>query len=145
MQEDLSEKCKEVGITIQRMIWAVVTHWLTHGTVLCHALILQPALDMLCDMSDWNKNQKKAIGHFKLTRLEWQFIEQLQPMLVMLSVASEQMSSSGVPLLHEVIPLFDLLISKFEDIIIDTDLFSGVRAAADVLSNGEWQKTSGRK
>ncbi len=48
----------------------------------------------------------------------------------MLSVASERMSSSGVPLLHEVIPLFDLLISKFEDIIVNTDLFPGVHAAA---------------
>ncbi len=48
----------------------------------------------------------------------------------MLSVASERMSSSGVPLLHEVIPLFDLLISKFEDIIVNTNLFPGVRAAA---------------
>ncbi len=48
----------------------------------------------------------------------------------MLSVASKWMSSSGVPLLHEVIPLFDLLISKFEDIIINTDLFPGVQAAA---------------
>ncbi|SJL16081.1 uncharacterized protein ARMOST_19597 [Armillaria ostoyae] len=129
MQEDLSEKCKEVGIAIQKMIRAVVTHWLTHGTVLRHALILRPALDMLCDMPDWNKNRKKAISCFKLTRLEWQFIEQLRPMLMMLSVASERISSSGVPLLHEVIPLFDLLISKFEDIIIDTDLFPGVRAA----------------
>ncbi len=48
----------------------------------------------------------------------------------MLSVASEHMSSSGVPLLHEVIPLFDLLIGKFEATITNTDLFPGVRAAA---------------
>ncbi|PBK91899.1 hypothetical protein ARMGADRAFT_896474, partial [Armillaria gallica] len=130
MQEDLSEKCKEVGIAIQKMIWVVVMCWLTHGTVLHHALVLQPALDMLCDMPDWNKNWKKAISHFKLTRLEWQFIEELWPMLVMLSVASERMSSSRVPLLHEVIPLFDLLISKFEDIIVNTDLFPGIQAAA---------------
>ncbi len=47
----------------------------------------------------------------------------------MLSVASEWMSSSGGPLLHEVIFLFDSLISKFEDIIIDADLFPGVQVA----------------
>ncbi len=82
MQEDLAEKCKEVGIAIQKMIRAVVTQWLTHGTVLHRALVLRPALDMLCDMDDWNKNRKKAINCFKLSNREWQFIEQLQPMLI---------------------------------------------------------------
>ncbi len=88
MQEDLTEKCKEVGIAIQKMIRAVVTQWLTHGTVLRRALVLQPALDMLCDMDDWNKNRKKAINRFKLSNREWQFIEQLRPMLIVSNLHS---------------------------------------------------------
>lgn len=83
MQEDLAEKCKEVRITVQKMIRAVITQWLTHGTVLRRALVLRPALDALFDMDDWNKNWKKAINRFKLSRHEWQFIEQLRPMLIM--------------------------------------------------------------
>ncbi len=48
----------------------------------------------------------------------------------MLSVATEHMSLSKFPLVHEVIPLFDSLINKFEVFITNEDLFPGVRAAA---------------
>ncbi len=48
----------------------------------------------------------------------------------MLSVATEHMSQSKFPLAHEVIPLFDSLINKFEVYITNEDLFPGVRAAA---------------
>lgn len=48
----------------------------------------------------------------------------------MLALATEHMSKSKIPLIHEVIPLFDSLISKFENFITDEDLFPGVWAAA---------------
>lgn len=64
------------------MIWAVVTRWLTHGTVLRGALELRPALDTFCELSDWNKILKKSVWKFKLDALEWEFIVQLKPILM---------------------------------------------------------------
>ncbi len=84
MQADLLDKCGKCKITIQNMIRAVVTRWLTQGTVLQRALELRPALDALCDDSNWNpiRNRKKAIQKFKLTDEQWEFLEQLEPMLI---------------------------------------------------------------
>ncbi|PBK60315.1 hypothetical protein ARMSODRAFT_898268 [Armillaria solidipes] len=48
----------------------------------------------------------------------------------MLFLASEHMSKSKFPLIHQVIPLFDSLINKFEDFISNENLFAGVQAAA---------------
>lgn len=48
----------------------------------------------------------------------------------MLASATLQMSQSGVPLIHEVIPMFDEMISQLEDVITDIKLFPGVQAAA---------------
>ncbi|PBK66621.1 hypothetical protein ARMSODRAFT_854438, partial [Armillaria solidipes] len=61
---------------------------------------------------------------------QWLFLEQLEPMLIMLFLVSEHISKSKFPLIHQVIPLFDSLINKFEDFISNEDLFPGVRAAA---------------
>ncbi|PBL03911.1 hypothetical protein ARMGADRAFT_910735, partial [Armillaria gallica] len=130
MQVSLQRKCANVNIKEQGMICAVVTRWLTQGTVLQHALKLHPALDLLCDDLDWTPNHKKRIAKFKLDNDQWLFLEQLEPMLIMLFLASEHMSKSKFPLIHEVIPLFDSFINKFEDFISDKDLFAGVRAAA---------------
>ena len=48
----------------------------------------------------------------------------------MLALATKRMSESKVPLIHEVIPLFDSLINRFEEFIGNEDLFPGVHAAA---------------
>ncbi len=40
------------------------------------------------------------------------------------------MSQSGVPLIHDVIPMFDEMINQLEEMIMDTKLFPGVRAVA---------------
>ncbi len=146
MQASLQRKCADVNIKEQGMICAVVTRWLTQGTVLQRALELRPALDLLCDDSDWTPNCKKGIAKFKLDNDQWLFLEQLEPMLIvhprlpifrlllimrqMLFLASEHMLKSKFLLIHQVIPLFDSLINKFEDFISNEDLFAGVRAAA---------------
>ncbi|PBK66579.1 hypothetical protein ARMSODRAFT_890414, partial [Armillaria solidipes] len=130
IQADLAAECEHFDIEIQAMIRAVVTRWLTHGTVLRRALELWPALDAFCDLDQWNEIKKKAVHKYKLDDDEWTFLEQLKPILLMLASATLQMSQSGVPLIHEVIPMFDEMISQLEDVITDIKLFPGVRATA---------------
>lgn len=76
MQADLAAECEHFDIEIQAMIRAVVTRWLTHGTV------LQRALDAFCDLDQWNEIKKKAICKYKLDDDEWTFLEQLKPILL---------------------------------------------------------------
>ncbi len=82
MQMALETKCSEVHIRVQGMIRAMVTRWLTQGTVLCRALELRPALEALCDDENWNPNRKKGIAKFKPDDDQWLFLEQLEPMLI---------------------------------------------------------------
>ncbi|SJK96756.1 uncharacterized protein ARMOST_00001 [Armillaria ostoyae] len=130
MQADLAAQCEHFDIEVEKMIRAVVTRWLTHRTILQRALDLRPALDAFCDLDQWNEIPKKAIRKYKLNDEEWLFLVQLKPILLMLASATLQMSQSGVPLIHQVIPMFDEMISQLEDIIMDHKLFPGVRAAA---------------
>ncbi|PBK64784.1 hypothetical protein ARMSODRAFT_1022773 [Armillaria solidipes] len=118
------------SVKIQDMIRAIVTQWLTHGTVLRHAIELRPALDAFCELSDWNKIPKKSVCKFKLDALEWEFIIQLKPILMMFAAATKTISESGVPLIHEIIPMFDNMINKLDKVITNEWLFPGVRAAA---------------
>lgn len=84
MQTNLEVKCELVGVRIQQMIQAVMTWWLTQGTVLQHALELRPALDALCNEPNWNPvhNWKKCIQKYQLDEDQWSFLEQLEPMLI---------------------------------------------------------------
>lgn len=58
--------------------------WLTHGTVLWHALELRLVLDSFCELLKWNdkNNPKKSVQKFKLNVTEWEFIVQLKPILM---------------------------------------------------------------
>ncbi len=48
----------------------------------------------------------------------------------MFAATTKTMSKSGVPLIHEVIPMFDNMIDKLDKLITNERLFPGVRAAA---------------
>ncbi len=86
MQIDLAVQCKHFKIEVQKMIHAIVTWWLTHGTVLQCAIELHPALNGFCDLEKWNKNLKKAMNRFKLNDNEWKFLEQLEPIFLVCSI-----------------------------------------------------------
>ncbi len=44
----------------------------------------------------------------------------------MLASTTFEMSQSGVPLIHEVIPMFDEMINQLKEMIMDMKLFAGV-------------------
>ncbi|KAK0441487.1 uncharacterized protein EV420DRAFT_1650094 [Desarmillaria tabescens] len=87
-------------------------------------------LDAFCDLRQWNKIPKKAVLKFRLDDLEWQFLEELKPILMILAAGTISLSRSGVALIHEVIPMFDGMIDQLDKIIVDVKLLPGVQAAA---------------
>lgn len=110
------------------------------------ALELRKALDKLVDMDRHNAVAKTRLRRFKLQPDEWELLVQLRPLLVVSDFhfsillfngaiqsflkATERMSQSKVPLLHEVIPLIDTITRTLEKAITDHDLYPAVRASA---------------
>ncbi len=65
------------------MIWRVVTRWNMTSMVIDRGLYLKPALDALCILSTHNKGvaPTKRLKRFRLRDIEWQILEQLNPIL----------------------------------------------------------------
>src|SRR5882724_7903169 len=129
------------------MIQAVSMRWNTTAELIGKAKDLHPALNLLINREQHNKSHGVQLKHFQLWQQEWDLLLQLYLLLdvsffpsscysmLMLSYqvfleATKKMSQSQVPLLHEVIPLFDIIMHHIDKYIENTENFPEVHAAA---------------
>lgn len=147
MSEDLAECCKKTDVAPKTIKRSVPTRWNSVAEMLRSAIHLHPALDKLVLLDRHNTNVKSRLKQYKLKKDEWDVLSQLEPILVVrhiiikifvdpylhlqaFLVATERMSQNKVPLLHEVIPIIDVLTDKLEMSAMDQKLHVTVRATA---------------
>jgi hypothetical protein len=112
------------------MIRAVATRWNTVSKLLSRAKDLRLTLAILVNMEQHNKPQGVRLKRFRLSVQEWDLLLQLQPLLDVFLEATKKMSQSRTPLLHEVIPLFDIITIHLDRFVDNQDNFPIVRVAA---------------
>ncbi|KAK0430765.1 hypothetical protein EV421DRAFT_1912525 [Armillaria borealis] len=119
LQKELANLCGNKKIVVLKMI-----------RVIERGLHLRPALDALCIKSDHNKGKPpvKRLKHFRLTDVEWTVLQQLHPILVNFLKVTDRISQSGAPLLHEVIPMMDILTWELEKAVKNMMLLPCVHA-----------------
>ncbi|KIM78750.1 hypothetical protein PILCRDRAFT_10967 [Piloderma croceum F 1598] len=66
----------------------------------------------------------------KLSKNEWDLLEKFFPLLEVFLIMMKQISQSKTPLMHEVIPIFDVINHALDKHIDDTTLPATVRMAA---------------
>lgn len=130
LREDLNALCIKHKVPSKQVVRSVPTRWNSVAEMVKRALELRKALDKLVDMDRHNAVAKTRLRRFKLQPDEWELLVQLRPLLVSFLKATERMSQSKVPLLHEVIPLIDTITRTLEKAITDHDLYPAVRASA---------------
>ena len=130
------------------MVRDVSTRWNSTTSMLERALQLREALKLLTVMEQHNRSRGARLAWFKLSKDEWDLLAQLFPVLdvsfmitkyessltlswsqVFLS-ATKRISSHSTPLLHHVIPLFDIITRKLDGFVDDGKLHPCVRVAA---------------
>jgi hypothetical protein len=92
--------------------------------VIARALLLRKALSHLVTLEQHNKGTRGVrLNRFKLTKQEWELLAQLHPLLDIFLEATKKISQSKTPLVHEVIPIVDILTHTLDDYIDDTSKF----------------------
>ena len=95
------------------------------------ALKLREPLSLLVGLEQHNRGMRGVcLQRFKLTKQEWELLSQLHPLLDIFLEATKKISQTNTPLLHEVIPIFDILTQALDDFIDDENKLPAVRAAA---------------
>jgi len=95
------------------------------------ALKLREPLNLLINAEQNNRSvYGTRLHHFKLSRQEWELLAELHPLLDVFLEATKKISQSNIPLIHEVIPIFDILSRILDDFVNDNEKFPAVRAAA---------------
>ena len=99
--------------------------------LLGRALELREPLNLLVNLEQHNKGSRGVrLQRFKLSKQEWELLEQLFPLLDVFLEATKKISQSNCPLLHDIIPIFDILTHVLDDHIDDDTKLPAVRAAA---------------
>lgn len=128
---------------------SVKTRWNSLSDCLKRALYLRLAIDNLLTLTKYDKPGDQGLHRYKHTAEEWTILEQLDPLLTvrvyyilsllslmfspflqMFTDATKRISASNVPLLHEVIPLINILTTQLEDCVASPALHSVVRVTA---------------
>jgi hypothetical protein len=147
--EDLDLACQQAEIESKLMVRDVSTHWNSTAELIQRALELKEALKILVAKADYNKPRGVRLARFNLSMDEWRLLEQLSPLLdVCISIilclvlqwfilvfqiflfATKEISKSSTPLIHEVIPIFDVITSALDEFIDNIELEPIVRHAA---------------
>lgn len=140
--------CRTLKIREQQLSKPCDTRW-NSSSELCHdGIELQPALDRLVVQADFNKPGGNQLRRFLMSPAEWQILRELAPTLdvsrtlillfdfiltysrQIITYATKEVSRASVPLVHEVIPIIDVLTNHFDSVIDNTRLHPVVRAAA---------------
>lgn len=130
MREELQKQCGEAGIPFRIPVRDVATRWNSLTRVIDRALELRPALDKLVGLKQFNKTSGAKVNHFRLEPVHWLLLTQLKLLLDQFVEATEHISQYNHPLLHEVIPLIDILTESLDNTIDDFTLLPTVCAVA---------------
>ncbi|KLO05279.1 hypothetical protein SCHPADRAFT_839598, partial [Schizopora paradoxa] len=126
--EDLSDACVQAGLAPKKLTQSVAKQWNSVAKASACALQLKKALLVLWDMPQHCARTSK-LRKYKLTSAEWEILKQLRNILKHFLSATLHISQLRVPLLHQVIPIFDILTRKINQAITDMSLHIAVRAA----------------
>jgi hypothetical protein len=85
------------------------------------ALKLWPALQPLIVMHKHNKAQGIHLKQFQLLEAEWK-LKQLHPLLNLFLDTTQKISQNKKPLIHNVIPIVNILTTAMDDFIDDMSL-----------------------
>jgi len=129
------------------MIHDVSTRWNSTAELVQWALELAPALRILSVMAEYNKvGCGVHLERFQLSPEEWKIFSDLSPLLdvsyylniihrfnehnQVFLFTTNQISTNKIPLIHQVIPIFDIIMTTLEDNIENDTLPLIVRHAA---------------
>ncbi|KAJ3748219.1 hypothetical protein EV360DRAFT_76283 [Lentinula raphanica] len=129
LQVDLADVCKSEHIEVKKMIRAVDTRWNTLCNVIERALELRCALYRLLSQGK-HKQGKKPLSLWRLSMEEWDLLKDILPMLKVFHQATKRLSTSGCPLVADIIPVIDLINQRLENLVNDFTKPSIVRASA---------------
>ncbi|GJE97034.1 hypothetical protein PsYK624_132440, partial [Phanerochaete sordida] len=109
IRADLKSCCIKDKVADLQMIRAIPTRWNSLAQAIGRVLKLRAPLTRLLKLPKYNKKGKKGLARFYLEDEEWDLLTQLHGVLVIFLKATERISQSNVPLLHEVIPVIDII------------------------------------
>ena len=117
LQEDFRVCCEWSKVKPKLMLCAVVTRWNTMAELLGRALELREPLNLLVHLEQHNRLRGVRLLRFKLSKNEWELLSQLHTLLDVFLEATKKISQTGTPLLHDVLPIFDILTGALDDFI----------------------------
>ncbi|GLB40082.1 putative protein dimerization activity [Lyophyllum shimeji] len=126
------------------MVRNVSTRWNSTAMLVGQSRELRQALNLLVLNKDHNKARGVRLQRFQLSEKEWQLLDELYPLLEAFLRATQHISTNKVALIHEVIPIIDIITGFLEDYITNTSLLPAVRAAASrglAMINKYYSKT----
>ncbi|RDX54382.1 hypothetical protein OH76DRAFT_1341398, partial [Lentinus brumalis] len=146
LTDDLAELCKKHDRKPLKVIKSVPTRWNSVAMESKRAIYLRAPLDSLVTLPRHNstRGRGRKLKSLKLSQMQWQMLEQLAPILSHFLNATERMSVSKQPLLHNVILIINILEAMLKKAANDTNLHPlvryGVTLGRDVL-NKYYSKT----
>lgn len=151
MQKSLALHCKRHNMKPLKMVKCVPTRWNTMYNVINRALRLKEPLHYLCVANSSNLRSmtpSKRLNRFDLSDEQWELMGQFEkPLEVsyrfscnmlchfqivivqLLNEATCRISTSSYPMLHQVIPMMEILFTEFEAMVNDVDLPDILRRA----------------
>ncbi|KAF8228983.1 hypothetical protein L208DRAFT_1379112 [Tricholoma matsutake] len=90
------------------------------GKKIFNSLVLKTDLKMAC--IEHNKPCGVQLKHFQLLSKEWDLLDKLYPLLDVFLFAMKKISENKIPLIHDVIPIFNILMTTLEKFIDDRKL-----------------------
>lgn len=147
LRADLESACVRSKTKAVLMVRDVATRWNSTAELVERALQLREALSLLVISEQHNRPRSARLKRFQLSKNEWELLEKLFPLLEVRDgvlpdpplfdvcsqiflIATKQMSQSKTPLVHEVIPIFDIINRALDEYVGDATLPAAVRMAA---------------
>ena len=81
LREDFKIACEKAGIKPLQMKCAIATHWNSLADAIMHALKVCHSLEGLLTLAKYDKLGPQSLRRCKVTRQEWEILEQLEPLL----------------------------------------------------------------
>lgn len=118
LTDDLAKCCAHVKTEPKKLARPVATRWNSIAEASARAIDIRPALDRLVELDCYN-TRNMWLKPLKLSAVEWTVLTQLRKVLDYFLYATNYISQSSTPLLHQVIPSLDLLTTELEKKLAD--------------------------
>jgi hypothetical protein len=152
IKADLQHECTHAGLEPKMMIRDVSTRWNSTAELIQRALYLREPLKALVPKTEFNRPCGVRLLRFQPKPQEWYILEHLLPLLEVFFLffecfitdkvtpiyfqiqlflyATKVISESDIHLIHEVIPVFDVITTALDKFINNFDLSPVVQHAA---------------